>query len=170
MNETEQVVKTTAAVNATVPASSVVATAAGSIPAEEKIRAPKIGSIDLETADLSFNAANGDQKGEFPIAVALNREVNGKQQRIVVSGDADFVSNGELSRPRSKSNEYYLHGLFRWFSNGKFPIDVTRPEGKDTDIKISRGQITGLMWLCKGIIPAMIAIFGAIVLFKRRRN
>jgi ABC-2 type transport system permease protein len=169
MNETEQVeAKPEATFTANVSAS--VATPAHSSPAEEKIRAPKIGSFDLETADLSFNAANGDQKGAFPIAVALSREINGKQQRIVVSGDADFVSNGELSRQRGKFNEYYLHGLFRWFSNGKFPIDVTRPQGKDTDIKISRGQITGLMWLCKGIIPAMIAIFGAIVLFKRRRN
>jgi ABC-2 type transport system permease protein len=131
---------------------------------------PKLGSIDLTTADLSFNAAGGDQKGVFPIAVTLTRAINGKQQRIVVSGDADFISNGELSRPRSKYNEYYLQGLFRWLSNGTFPIDVTTPQAKDMDLKVSRGQITGLMWLCKGIIPALIAILGAIILFKRRRN
>ncbi len=132
--------------------------------------APKIGSFDLATADLTYNKANGDQKGTFPISVALTRNINGKQQRIVVSGDADFISNGELPRPRSKFNEYYAQGLFRWFSNGKFPVDVTRPEARDKDLKISRGQITALMWLCKGIIPAFIAIFGAILLFKRRRN
>lgn len=132
--------------------------------------APKLGSVDLATADLRFNAATGDEKGIFPIAVALTRTVNGKQQRIVVSGDADFISNGELARSRSRFNEYYLQGLFRWFSKGAFPIDVTRPPARDTDIKISRGQITALMWLCKGIIPVLIATLGGIILFKRRRN
>ncbi|OOQ56723.1 Gldg family protein [Mucilaginibacter pedocola] len=129
-----------------------------------------VGAVDLATANLSFNAATGDEKGVFPISIAMERNVNGKQQKIVVSGDADLVSNGELSRPRSRYNEYYLQGLFRWFSDGKFPVDVTRPDARDMDIKISRGQITALMWLCKGIIPALIAILGAITLFRRRRN
>lgn len=144
--------------------------ASGAAPATD-MRAPvNVGTLDLSTADLSFKATEGDEKGTFPISVALTRIVNGKQQRIVVSGDADFASNGELSRPRSKYNEYYLQGLFRWFSNGAFPSDVTRQPARDMDIKVSRGQITGLMWLCKAIIPAIIAIMGAIVLFKRRRN
>lgn len=129
-----------------------------------------VGSLDLSTADLSFKADEGDEKGIFPVSVALTRAINGKQQRIVVSGDADFASNGGLSRPKSKYNEYYLQGLFRWFSNGAFPSDITRQPARDMDIKISRGQITGLMWLCKAIIPAIIAIIGAIVLFKRRRS
>lgn len=130
----------------------------------------KLGSIDLETADLSFNASTGDQKGAFPIAVALSREINGKEQKIVVSGDADFVSNGELANSRSAFNEYYLKGIFRWFSDNRFPVDVSRPDAKDRDLKITRGQITGLMWLCKAAIPTIIALFGAIVLFKRRSN
>lgn len=129
-----------------------------------------IGSLDLSTANLSFDPARGDEKGVFPIAVAVTRNINGKQQRIVVCGDADFISNEELSRPRARHNEDYLQGLFRWFSSGQFPIDVSRPDAKDRDLKISRGQITILMWLCKGIIPTMIAIAGAIILFKRRRN
>jgi ABC-2 type transport system permease protein len=139
-------------------------------PAAPAPQVVNVGSIDLTTADLSFNAAQGDQKGVFPITVALSRNIKGKQQRIIVSGDADFISNGELSRQRSQFNEYYVQGLLRWFNDGKFPVDVTRPPAKDMDIKISRGQITGLMWVCKGIIPALIAIMGAIVLFKRRRN
>ncbi|MES2827374.1 MAG: Gldg family protein [Bacteroidota bacterium] len=131
---------------------------------------PKLGSIDLATADLTFNANNGDQKGIFPVAATLTRTIQGKQQRIVISGDADFMSNGEVTRAGRQFNEPYMQGIFRWFSDGNFPIDVTRAPAKDTDIKISRGQITGLMWVCKAIIPALIAIFGAIVLFKRRRK
>lgn len=128
------------------------------------------GSIDLTTANLSFDAAEGDVKGVFPVTVALTRNIGGKQQRIIVSGDADFMSNGELSRAKRGENQYYMLGLFRWLSSGTFPVDVTRPDAKDMDLKISREQITGLMWLCKGVIPALIAIFGAIVLIRRRRK
>lgn len=128
------------------------------------------GNIDLATADLRFNAAQGDEKGVFPIAVSMSRKVKNKEQRIIVSGDADFISNAELSRPPRGQNQYYLNGIFRWLGNGDYPVDVSRPALKDTDLKVSRGQITALMWLCKGIIPAVIAILGAIVLFKRRRK
>ncbi|TCD00962.1 Gldg family protein [Pedobacter psychroterrae] len=128
------------------------------------------GNIDLTTANLSFNAAQGDEMGVFPIAISMSRKINNKEQRIVVSGDADFISNGELSRTARGKNQYYLNGVFRWLGNGDFPVDVSRPAPKDTDLKVSREQITALMWLCKGIIPAVIAILGAIVLFKRRRK
>ncbi|MCJ8208832.1 Gldg family protein [Mucilaginibacter sp. RS28] len=127
-------------------------------------------NVDLTTADLQFNAAAGDEKGTFPLAVTLTRNINGAQQRIVVCGDADFISNGELSRAKRGENQYFNAGIFRWLSNGAFPIDTTRPEARDTDLKVTRGQIDMLSWLCKGIIPAIIAIAGAIILFKRRRN
>ncbi|NOW95064.1 Gldg family protein [Mucilaginibacter sp. SG564] len=130
----------------------------------------KLGSVDLSTADLSFNASLGDQKGIFPVAVSLTRSINGKQQKIVISGDADFVSNGELSRGRSRFNEYFLQGVCRWLSNGAFPVDIINTPAKDIDLKISSGQMTVLVWLCKGLIPGMIALTGVIVLFRRRRK
>jgi len=149
--------------------------ASGSFRVEPLLLSPqdgwnKQGLVDLNGADNSFNAAQGDQKGVFPIAVSITRNINGKQQRIVVSGDADFISNSEFTRAKRGYNDYYLDGLFRWFSNGAFPIDVKRPPTKDMDLKISREQITGLMWLCKGVIPAIIAILGAITLIRRRRS
>lgn len=130
----------------------------------------KQGPVDLTNANISFDAAHGDQRGAFPVAVALSRTINNKQQRIVISGDADFVGNAEFGRPKRGYNEYYFFGLFRWFSNGVFPIDITRPAALDTELNITRPQIVVLMWICKGIIPALIAIVGVIILLKRRRN
>lgn len=129
----------------------------------------KAAPID-PTAAISYNAGAGDQKGEFPVSVALTRTVNNRQQRILVSGDADFMSNGELNRGKRGQNEYYLQGVFRWLSGGLFPVDATRPDPKDMTLNVSRDQITVLKYICRGIIPAMIAIFGMILLFKRRRN
>lgn len=130
----------------------------------------KMGEVDLTSSAMTFDPAKGDQKGAFPVTMAMTRKVNNKEQRIIVSGDADFISNAELTRPKRGYNEYYMFGLFRWFSNGNFPVDVTRPEPKDLTMSVSREQITVMNYICKGLIPAVIAILGAIVLFKRRRN
>ena len=126
--------------------------------------------IDPTETALRFDAAAGDQKGKFPVTLALSRKQNNRQQRILVSGDADFISNQELNRTSRGANEYYLQAVFRWLSNGQFPLDVTRPEPKDLTLSVSRDQITTLKYLCRGLIPALIAVMGAIVLFKRRRN
>jgi len=130
----------------------------------------KVASIDPTAPALRFDAAAGDQQAEFPISLALSRKINGKEQRIVVSGDADFMSNSELNRGKRGENEYYMQGVFRWLSKGQFPIDVTRPEPKDMTLEVSREDITVMKYICRGVIPALIAIFGAILLFKRRRN
>lgn len=130
----------------------------------------RIEALDPTAAVINFNAAAGDQQGVFPIAVGLTRAVNQRQQRILVSGDADFISNGELSRSKRGENEYFIQGVFRWLSNNRFPIDVTRPEAKDITLDTTREQITVMKYVCRGVLPALIAIFGAILLFKRRRN
>jgi ABC-2 type transport system permease protein len=125
---------------------------------------------DFTSVSASFNPQSGDQKGIFPIAVSITRNISHKQQRIIISGDADFMSNAELSRGQRGDNEYFMDGLFRWLSNGAFPIDASRPPAKDIQMNISDPQITLLMWVCKGIIPGIIAIIGSIVLITRRRN
>lgn len=130
----------------------------------------KSGKIDPTVSILRYDAAAGDQQGSFPVSLSLIRKLKHKEQRILVSGDADFMSNGELNRGKRGENEYYLQGIFRWLSNNMFPIDVKRPDPKDMTVSVSREQITVMKYICRGIIPALIAVFGAIILFKRRRN
>lgn len=53
------------------------------------------GSKDQQenSPTVLFSEADGDEKGSFPTALALSRKINGKEQRIVVTGDADFLNN-----------------------------------------------------------------------------
>lgn len=121
--------------------------------------------------DLKFDSAAGDQKGVFPAMAALKRKINGREQRIIVSGDADFLSTGEITdEKRGKVYTSYELGLFRWLDNGEFPIDVSRLPGKDNDEKLSRTQLTVIAWTCQAGIPALIAIAGVVLLLARRRK
>lgn len=120
---------------------------------------------------LSYSAADGDQPGPLTTAIALTRTINGKQQRIVVTGDADFLSNAELARytPRT-SNFDFSTALFSWFSNGEFPIDTSRPPSKDKSITLTSGGMVALKWLLLGILPGMLLVAGTIILIRRKRK
>ncbi len=120
---------------------------------------------------LAYSAADGDQQGPLTAAIGLTRTINGKQQRIVVTGDADFLSNAELGRytPRT-ANFDFSTALFSWFSNGEFPIDTSRPLSKDKKITLTSGGMVVLKWLLLGILPGLLLIAGTILLIRRKRK
>jgi ABC-2 type transport system permease protein len=120
---------------------------------------------------LSYSAADGDQAGPLTAAIALTRTINGRQQRIVVTGDADFLSNAELGRytPRT-ANFDFSTALFSWFSNGQFPIDTSRPPSRDKRITVTSGGMVFLTWLLLGILPGLLLIAGTILLIRRKRK
>ncbi|SFE35233.1 ABC-2 type transport system permease protein [Chitinophaga sp. CF118] len=126
----------------------------------------KSGKVDLSAA-LSYQP--GDQKGVFPIILALTRKLNNKEQRIVVSGDADFMSNTELAHPRG-FNQVFVNELFKWFSYGAFPLDISRPAMTDDSLLLNRKQIAGLKLLFLDIVPGLLIALGAFILIRRKRN
>jgi len=125
--------------------------------------------VDLTSGNLAFDQSKNDLLGPFPTIVSLERKIGKKEQRIVVSGDADFLSNIELSHPRG-DNERFMKGLFSWFSNRSFPIDTSRKPAIDNAILFGRKDISLLRTICLGILPALILIMGTVILVRRKRN
>src|SRR5690606_28493139 len=96
----------------------------------------KMSALHSDSVQVSFTATDGDEKGKFSTMLGLTRKMSsGKEQRIIISGDADFMSTMELNRyVPGLYNFYYNTALFGWLSNGEFPVDVTRPDARDTVI------------------------------------
>lgn len=133
----------------------------------------KVAPINVNAPALAFNAAEGDEKGVFPVSLTLKRKVNGKEQRIIVSGDADYISNvqfANIERRMRLEKQYSVDLLFRWLSNGQFPMLDTRPEPKDVNITATKEQISAMIIVFKFILPAVMVLIGAIILFKRRNK
>ncbi|MDQ2719358.1 MAG: Gldg family protein [Bacteroidota bacterium] len=123
------------------------------------------------SSTIKFDPSAGDDRKVFTVAAALTRKMGSKQQRIIVSGDAAFMSNVELNRSNSRGDQLnYLSGLFGWLSNDVYPVNVSMSQPKDVNLNISKKGITTLMWIFEGIFPALIAIMGLIILYRRRRN
>jgi len=121
-----------------------------------------------------FSPQSGDTHGAFTTAVALTRQMGGNQQRIIVVGDADFMSNGEFARrPTStyeRLNYMFYQETIMWLNHNSFPVDVSRPETKDNKLKISSPGFTVMRYIFLGVIPAIIIIAGALLLLIRRRK
>ncbi|WP_318345924.1 Gldg family protein [Flagellimonas baculiformis] len=127
-------------------------------------------AIDVGTPDHDFKVFFG-QEEEVPISMALSRDINGKEQKIIVSGDADFLSNAELSRFNLRTGNFSLGTqIFKWFANGEFPVDITRPEAIDNTITVDQKDLSWIKIVLMGILPLLIAVSGATILMKRKRK
>ena len=90
-----------------------------------------------EEAKLNVNV--GEVEQAYPLALALSREIAGKQQKIVILGDADCMSNAEMKANRDRvnaGNGMFILGIFNWLTDGEFPIDVRRPATPDNDLYV----------------------------------
>lgn len=131
----------------------------------------KKGRLVTDSAEVVYSPGEGDEKGAVPLALRLTRMVGGKEQRIVVAGDADFLSNAELSRHNVRTANFSFNtAVFGWFSYGAFPIDSSRPNSKDTHLNLTDKGLATLKVLFLGVLPGLLLLFGAVLLIRRKRK
>ena len=115
---------------------------------------------------ITFSSEEGDVKGPITTAISLTRKVKGKEQRVVVTGDADFLGN--LST--SQTNFLLGTAIFSWLSYGEFPIDSYRPTRNDNRLTVTSDQVSvqkiTLLW----VLPVILVVFAAILLIRRKRK
>jgi ABC-2 type transport system permease protein len=109
-------------------------------------------------------------KKNIPLALTLTRKVKNKQQRIYVSGDADFMSSAELYRGRPTTRNFYLiTEMFSWLNYGEFPVDVYKPALMD----VVSNDVKGLFMIRLfffGIFPVSLLIWGSTLLVYRKKR
>lgn len=131
---------------------------------------------ELETTDfldgeLSINASIGELEQSYPVVLSLTRQRGDKEQRIVITGDADCISNGELANSRNgifAINFNFITETFKWLSYGEFPIDTSRPDTVDNTIFLSRKASPWIKFFAMGVIPFILAFAGFMVWYRRK--
>lgn len=134
---------------------------------------------ELETTDFVDEAvvlnpdANEMEIAGLPVAVALKRTLgNDREQKVVILGDADCISNGELNTRRKDipaANYGVIVGSFSWMSDHAVPLHITRPPFTDNDIFIGKSGYQITKWVAVGLIPLLMA-FGYLLVWVRRRG
>lgn len=108
-----------------------------------------------------------------PIMLYLTRPVNGKEQRIVVMGDADCISTLELSHNRTgfrSANFAVITETFRNLSYGEFPVDANRETPPDDRVTVSQNVVAWMKVIAMGIIPFLLLGGCVLLLFRRKRR
>jgi len=109
-------------------------------------------------------------KKNMPLALILTRKINNRQQRIYVSGDADFMSSAELYRGRPATTNFYLMTeVFSWLNYGEFPVDVYKPKLLDVVSNDVKGLFVIRLFFF-GILPISLLIWGTSLLVYRKKR
>ena len=138
---------------------------------------PNKGSwIEYKTTDfiddkVELNPEDGEVEQANLTAVALNRKVGNKDQKIIILGDADCISNGEISRQRSNivaSNYSFINAMFFWFSDNEVPIDVRRQQAEDNSVSLSMDAMAVAKVGFLGVLPILLLICSVFIWVRRR--
>jgi ABC-2 type transport system permease protein len=98
------------------------------------------------------------------IALKLSRKINNKEQRIIVAGDADFMS---AYRMRRIGIGLALHS---WTLYNKYPYYANFPKPKDRFLKLTPASAALLFKIYVYLIPALLLIIAIVLLVRRKRK
>lgn len=133
---------------------------------------------ELETTNFiedtaRINPAIGEIEKANTTMAYLTRQVNGKEQRIIVLGDADCIGNGELSRQRdgiNASNFSVITESFRLLSYDEFPVDTSRKRTSDDKVYLGEKAGVWIKILFMGGLPGILTILSLALWWKRRKK
>ncbi|MCI1779475.1 MAG: Gldg family protein [Bacteroidales bacterium] len=111
--------------------------------------------------------------GRFVTCLALRRKTASGVQKIMVLGDADCLTNGEISIQRKNvkaSNYSLITAGFSFLSDNRAPVDVRRPEMKDKVINLSFRTIPYVKWGFLGLLPFLLLCTGVVIVVRRKRS
>ena len=128
----------------------------------------ELESMDYSKAPLTYNPEAGEVEGVYTPMVALTRQVNGKEQRVVITGDADCISNGVM--PQVNTNALILQGTYNYLSEGMRPITLERVKSDKVDNEVNFDGVgwqtlrTVFVW----ILPLAFVAIGLFIWMRRR--
>ena len=130
----------------------------------------EIGEIEGE---ISFDSDADERAGPLDIGMALTRSVASEadastpEQRVVVIGDGDFLSNTYLGNP---GNLDLGLNIVRWLSHDDATIDIRVKSAPDTNLVLgSVAQAVIAIGFLIGI-PVLLLLFGTGIWLRRRRR
>lgn len=117
-----------------------------------------------DSAAPTFSWPEGDVKpNSFDVGVQLTRTINNKEQRIVICGDADFLSNKE-------SSGITANGVMSWLLYNKYPVytPVDHPQDRKVTISFTAARLIYIAYVY--VVPGLLLLVGAVLLIRRRRK
>ncbi|MDP1550671.1 MAG: Gldg family protein [Nitrosomonas sp.] len=124
----------------------------------------------VETGDLNseivFDQAD-DVAGPISIAVALTRNIQDREQRIVVVGSGHFLANTYLG---NGSNLDFGINLINWLTGDEALIVIQPRATLDSNLILSESELTLIAVVFLVLLPALFLVSGTVIWWNRRRR
>ncbi|ASZ09644.1 Gldg family protein [Chitinophaga pendula] len=133
----------------------------------------ELQTIDFVNDSATVDFSSGEKVDSFVTAMALSRKVGNKEQRIMVLGDADCISNGGMIPPIRRygaANFSVIPGTFHWLSYGTVPVDVSRPRSLDNETTLTKTSLKVVKFSLLYLIPGLLLVGSTILLIRRKRK
>ncbi|MGD8927053.1 MAG: Gldg family protein [Thioalkalispiraceae bacterium] len=112
-----------------------------------------------------------DKPGPIPFAYALTRKLGKKdkerQQRLIIMGDGDFLSNTYLGL---QGNLNMGESIINWLSNDDNFIDIPATVTTNSKIDVSRSDFIILGSIFELLIPVLLIGAGIFIWLRRRKR
>src|SRR5690606_25010266 len=121
--------------------------------------------------DDSVSLDAGEEERPHAAVLALEREINGRTQKILVTGDADWLSNAELGMSRNgvrAANYSLVSAAFFWLSDEEVPVDMRREPPIDRKISTTENSWKFSRFGFKWGVPLLLSLMGVFIWVRRR--
>lgn len=113
-----------------------------------------------------FDKGTDEVSGPLDFAYALTRTLNGKQQRIIVIGDGDFLSNAYLG---NAGNLDLGLRLINWLVHNDNNLDIPAKDSVDDHLQLSKTAVATIGFGFLIVLPLVFFTTGFIVWRRRKR-
>ncbi|MCD2425681.1 Gldg family protein [Niabella pedocola] len=126
----------------------------------------KAGDLVIDSTLPPFNPLAGDiLRDTFITSAQLRRNIRQKEQRIILFGSADFISNLRIAQNRD-----LIAGAYSHLTYNHFPVQLSIILSKDILLTISEqgAYIERIVFIW--VLPGCILLAGTILLIRRKRQ
>jgi hypothetical protein len=111
----------------------------------------------------------GELPGPLPVALALSRPAPGGpgEQRVLLLGDGDFLSNAYLE---NAGNRALALRLIQWLTTAEGADSIPARQHPDAELGLTRTQILVVGGGSLAGLPALFLLTGLIVRWRRRQG
>jgi len=122
----------------------------------------ELGELEGE---VGFDDDSDEVAGPLILGVSVEREINGRDQRVIIIGDADFGTSTYLG---NGANLAMIESVFLWLGGNAKALEFVTTPAVDADLQLTNKQIIALTACFLVVLPLVLLSVAGFTAWRRR--